>query len=99
MEKKDFEEKIGKAFSVSFEGDIVKLTLKKVEPLKKAEGAEHVKNLRQDPFSLVFVGPEDVHLPDNTYTMSADGWEDKQIFISAFKQEKDAGLFYDAVFT
>jgi len=104
MEKKEFEGKIGATFSVLLEEDQrtplkgLDLKLDTVDPLKKIEGADHVANLREEPFSLVFVGPEEHHLPDDSYTMSIEGWENQIIFISAFKQEKGKGIFYDAVF-
>ena len=58
-----------------------------------------MENLREEPFSLIFVGPEDAYLSDNTYDMAVKGGEKEAIFISAFKSEKEKGIFYDAVFT
>ncbi len=104
MEKEDFDGKIGETFAVLLEEDqrtplkSLDLKLQAVDPLKKKEGADHVPNLRKTPFSLIFVGPEESHLPDDSYKMSVKGWEDQIIFISAFKLEKGKGIFYDAVF-
>lgn len=95
MEKKDFEGKIGKTFKFKLgKNQTVEMKLTAVDPLKKVEG---VPDVRQEPFSLVFVGSEEEHLPDNTYTMAVEGWKDQSIFISAYKQD-EKGIHYDSVF-
>ncbi len=102
MEKKDFEEKIGKIFSVKLSGGLAAdLKLKSVDSLKKAEGIPELEGglkLREAPFSLVFTGSDEQHLPDNTYTMSIEDWENQLIFISAFKDDGDGNIHYDSVF-
>jgi len=101
MEKKDFEGKIGKTFSVKLAGgSTADLKLKSVDPLKKAEGVPELEGFkpREAPFSLVFTGSDEKHLPDNTYTMSVEDWEDQQIFISAFKDDEAGNIHYDSVF-
>lgn len=95
MEKKDFESKLGQTFTAKLEGGkTVDLILKAVDPLKKIEGFDKA---RKEPFSLVFSGPVDFHLPDNSYFFSVEGVEDQLISISAYKQEED-GIYYDSVF-
>ena len=98
MEKNDFEARIGKAFTVThYEGESVELELLAVEPGVPVQG---IPNIRQEPFSLVLLGPEDCHLPDNSYHFSRDdGFEDSLIFISAFKSEAGKGIYYDSVFS
>jgi len=96
MEKKDFEKKIGELFSVKLiENSTVDLELIKVEPLKRHDNVPYGRN---EPFSLIFLGPETHHLPDDTYAMTTKGWEEKLIFVSAFKLEPGKGIFYDSVF-
>lgn len=103
MEKTDFESKIGKAFTVQLAGEKrVELTLVSVDPLKKIEGVPEMEGglkAREQPFSLVFSGPEEWHLSDNSYIMKTEGWEDQQIFISAFKSDGKGNIHYDSVFT
>ncbi len=95
MEKKDFEGKVGSVFKAkTHSNETVELRLKSIDPLKRVEG---VPNARKEPFSLVFVGPKDQHLQDNSYQFTVEGWEDKTIFISAFKEDIE-GIHYDAVF-
>ena len=96
MEKNDFKAKIGSRFTVILDdGKKVDMELKEILDLKKPEGAP--PEIRQEPFMLIFVGPNDIHLPDNTYTFSIEGIGEKPIFISAHKKG-DAGIHYDAVF-
>ncbi len=104
MEKKDFKDKLGKKFTLKLsEQQSVELELSSVESLEKPKGTpdqlpgENVPQPRTEPFSLVFIGPNDHHLPDNTYTMGVEGGEEQQIFISAFKED-DKGIHYDSVF-
>lgn len=101
MEKKDFEGKIGTEFSVKLNAKVtLKLKLTEVSALKKVEGVPKMKGFpapREEPFSLVFVGPEDDLLADRCYSFSAEGCKDQEIFISAF-QHDDQGIHYDAVF-
>ena len=94
MEKKDFESSIGKAFTLKAGAEEIALKLVSVDPLKKVEGFE---DARDEPFSLVFAGPEDRHLPDDSYEMSVEGHEKKLIFISAHKKD-DQHIYYDSVF-
>jgi hypothetical protein len=95
MEKKDFESKLGQKFTAKFDdGKTVELKLEAVDPLKKLEGFDKA---REEPFSLIFSGSADMHLPDNTYVLSVEDTEEQAIFISAFKQEKDK-IHYDSVF-
>ncbi|MBU0969735.1 MAG: hypothetical protein KKC20_03770 [Proteobacteria bacterium] len=98
MEKNDFEARIGKAFTVTHsDGESVELKLLAVEPGVPVQG---IPDTRQEPFSLVFLGPEDCHLPDNSYHFSSDdGFDNALIFISAFKSETGKGIYYDSVFT
>lgn len=102
MEKKDFEGKIGKTFLIKLAGGLTaELKLKSVDPLKKAEGVPELEGgfkPRELPFSLVFTGLDEQHLPDNTYTMSVEDWEDQLIFISAFKDDGEGNIHYDSVF-
>ncbi len=96
MEKKDFEAKLGKTFTARlFDGKTQDLELISVEPLNKAQG---VDNAREEPFSLIFLGPDSNVLPDNSYPMSIDKQDEQSIFISAHKQDQ-RGVHYDAVFT
>ena len=96
MEKEDFKAKIGSKFTAILDNDEkVDLKLTEVVDLKKSEGAP--PELRAEPFMLIFVGPGDAHLSDNTYTFSIDGGDGAPIFISAHKKD-DAGIHYDAVF-
>lgn len=101
MEKKDFEEKTGKTFLVELdENHTVELKLIAVDPLKPKQGIPDLKGgikIRKEPFSLVFLGPGDQRLADNSYTMSVDGWDDQLIFISGFQEDKE-GIRYDSVF-
>ena len=94
MEKKDFEAVIGKRFTVKSGSEVVELSLVSVDPLKRIEGLE---NVREEPFSLVFKGPGDAHLEDNSYEMSVEGGRDKVIFISAHRKDNQH-IYYDAVF-
>lgn len=95
MEKKEFESKVGKTFTAKFaDGKTVNLKLEAVHPLKKLEGFDKA---RKEPFSLIFSGAADKHLPDNTYVFSVEDTEEQAIFISAFKQEEDK-IHYDSVF-
>lgn len=94
MEKNDFERSIGKAFTLKAGGEEISLKLVCVDPLKKVEGFE---DARDEPFSLVFAGPEDRHLPDDSYEMSVEGHGEKLIFISAHKKD-DQHIYYDSVF-
>ena len=101
MEKKDFEGKIGKTFMVKIaENQTVDLELITVDPLKKKQGIPEIEGgikIREESFSLVFLGSNDERLADNSYTMSVEGWEDQLIFISGF-QEDEKGIHYDSVF-
>jgi hypothetical protein len=101
MEKKDFEGKIGTEFSVQAGAkEPLKLKLVEVSALKKVEGVPKIEGHpapREEPFSLVFIGPEDYPLADHCYNFSAEGCKDQTIFISAF-QHDDQGIHYDAVF-
>jgi hypothetical protein len=95
MEKKDFESKLGEVFKAKLEdGQIVELKLTAVDPRKKNDD---FNTAREEPFSLVFVGPKESFLPDNSYLMSVEGFEEKNIFISAFKQEEEV-IYYDSTF-
>ena len=94
MEKKEFEAAIGKAFTVKAGENEIALKLVSVDPLKKVEG---IDNAREEPFSLVFTGPEDSHLSDDSYEMAIEGHGEKIIFISAHKKD-DKHIFYDSVF-
>ncbi len=94
MEKKEFEAAIGKAFTVTVGGKEIPLNLVSVDPLKKTEGFE---DAREEPFSLVFTGPEELHLQDDSYEMSIEGHGEKVIFISAHKKDHQH-IYYDSVF-
>jgi len=102
MEKSAFEGKIGKVFTVQVNGgNTVELTLSSVDPIKKIKGIPETKNgvkSREQPFCLVFKGPKEHLLPDNTYTMTTEGWEGQMIFISAFKDDGEGMIHYDSVF-
>jgi hypothetical protein len=95
MEKKDFESKLGEVFKAKLEdGQFVELKLSAVDSRKKIDG---FNTAREEPFSLVFIGDKESLLADNSYLMSAKGFEEAHIFISAFKQE-EGKIYYDSIF-
>ncbi|HEU0014062.1 MAG TPA: hypothetical protein VFQ45_10285 [Longimicrobium sp.] len=53
---------------------------------------------RREPFSLVFRGPEGGHLPQDLYTLRAEGLEDLELFLVPIGPDEH-GMLYEAVFT
>jgi len=54
---------------------------------------------RQDPFTLVFVGEVDAHLPQATYVLRHDAMGEVTIFLVPIGPEPDSGrMRYEAVF-
>ncbi len=95
MNKKEFESKLGEIFEIKLENEqTIELKLTTVDSLNKAESPH---NLRKDPFSLVFIGPKEIRLPDNSYWMSVEGHDKQLIFISGFKKDNE-GIHYDSIF-
>ncbi len=90
MGKKDFERKLDEVFNF-------KLSDQKsvaVDPRIKVNG---VDNIRKEPFSLVFIGSNELHLTENSYWISVEGYPKQIIFMSVFKRDIEE-IHYDSIF-
>lgn len=67
------------------------LTLIEVNSLTK-----HMEGGRE-PFSLIFKGPENPQIPQGTYVLRHDRFEDLRLFLVPVSN-KDSGIVYESLF-
>lgn len=90
-----FEPHVGTSFWVEFPNETkVELRLARVGRVMESELAR----LNRQPFSLYFLGPKSILLPQNTYRITHDTVEPMEIFVVPVGQQADA-YHYEAVFT
>ncbi|HEY0144239.1 MAG TPA: hypothetical protein VGF48_25360 [Thermoanaerobaculia bacterium] len=91
-----FEPHVGSSFWVVFDnGHKVELRLESVGRVMESEAAR----LQRTAFSLFFLGPKSIRLPQQTYTIAHDSFpEPLGIFLVPVGQEA-RGFIYEAVFT
>ena len=90
----DFEKHVDTDFRVEIESSrpielkLISVTPRKIEPHEQA-GMER--------FSVVFAGPADVFLPQNTYRLTHSEMGEFEVFLVPIKQDAD-GFRYEAVY-
>ncbi len=73
------------------------LTLDSVDALPHDARPETAPQLRREPFSLVFVGPQDAPLAQHTYTFEHPALGGIEIFIVPITPSAE-GRLYEAIF-
>jgi len=85
-----FSEHLGTQFEVQLGPDkSLELELAEISELKQSE--------RQESFSIVFLGPNDIFLGQGTHQMKHDKFGEFEIFIVPISQDEH-GYRYEAVF-
>lgn len=89
---------VGSNFHVTVEdGRVFDLVLEEVQVVHE----KHVSPLKKrDSFSLFFAGPENVYLPQSTYTISQDDLGGPWVIFIVPVGRREPGVFlYEAAFT
>ena len=85
----------GTTFRAEAGGQVVELELSSARKVMESEAAR----LKRHPFSLFFTGPQSPHLPQGTYRMRHDAFDEPlDIFIVPVGKQTN-GYLYEAVFT
>lgn len=91
-----FEPHVGSSFWAVFDnGHKVELRLERVGRVMESEAAR----LHRTAFSLYFLGPKSIKLPQQIYTIAHDSFPEPQGIFLVPVAEETRGFVYEAVFT
>ena len=99
MTRPTFADRVGETFTARLSDEHgLALTLHSVSALPHGASPESAPQLRREPFSLVFLGPQDAPLSQRTYTFEHPALGAIDIFIVPITPSAE-GRLYEAVFT
>ncbi len=94
-----FSPHVGDKFRVAYEAtSTLELTLASASELGTESAKEWSKASGRAPFTLTFVGPRELTLPQQIYRLEHDGMGPFEIFLVPIGPNKE-GMRYEAIFT
>jgi Domain of unknown function (DUF6916) len=91
LKKEDFEKHLNSKFELSHLETEEKIDIELIEAEDKS--TEHT-----DCFSLIFKGPKDKVMDQNTHKLKHGKMEEMELFIGPIMSDKDDGVYYQAIF-